>query len=264
MQNMSSLVLKLIKEDPLEIPRLLVKSILFFMSASRQEEEYYQRRAKLAHFLAKIGLYESKHLRALSLLVKSGDNVIDVGANFGVYTANLSRLCGNAGRVHAFEPMSFVFQALKASTASLSNVEYYNVGISDGKASEAVIHMPLLFNKIPEPALSTLMDIDSECKVEKIILKKVDDFKDGLPRISFIKVDIEGYEREFFDGAAALITRDRPVIQFEANKFEGFVEFADAFCARNSYKVKTFEGNSTFLEFDYRNKQEQNLYLMPA
>src|SRR5215470_15490642 len=45
-------------------------------------------------------------IKFLRRLLKPGDKVIDIGANYGVYTLSMARTVGPEGRVWAFEPAS--------------------------------------------------------------------------------------------------------------------------------------------------------------
>ena len=45
-------------------------------------------------------------------ILNSGDIAIDVGANYGLYTYNLSKAVGDNGFVYAFEPTPYTFSCL--------------------------------------------------------------------------------------------------------------------------------------------------------
>ena len=57
-------------------------------------------------------------VKFLRQLIKPGLRVIDVGANYGVYTLSMAKLVGPAGRVWAFEPASTTAGLLTASIAA--------------------------------------------------------------------------------------------------------------------------------------------------
>src|SRR5580698_10220999 len=53
--------------------------------------------------------------------VRVGDWVVDIGANVGHYTLELSSLVGRTGRVFAFEPIPETFELLAAHAARCEN-----------------------------------------------------------------------------------------------------------------------------------------------
>lgn len=58
----------------------------------------------IAKKLALYGEYEKQEIELLSSLVKPGDQVLDIGANIGLYSLYLSRAVGPEGKVVAVEP----------------------------------------------------------------------------------------------------------------------------------------------------------------
>ena len=57
---------------------------------------------------------EIKFVRAI---LQPGDHVIDIGANYGVYTLSMAHKVGGSGTVYAFEPSSKTLEFLHASVA---------------------------------------------------------------------------------------------------------------------------------------------------
>jgi hypothetical protein len=51
-------------------------------------------------------------LSLLDRFIPSGGGIVDVGANFGIYSLVASRLVGDTGHVHAFEPAQAAFDQL--------------------------------------------------------------------------------------------------------------------------------------------------------
>src|SRR5271169_5459592 len=64
-----------------------------------------------------LGAFERSTVVTLEKLVKSGDVVMDIGANIGAHTLGLARSVGPSGRVFAFEPTDFAFEKLKRNLA---------------------------------------------------------------------------------------------------------------------------------------------------
>jgi hypothetical protein len=91
-------------------------------------------------------------IAVLPHFVRSGDTVLDVGGNHGLYTYHLSRLVGPSGRVHTFEPVPPNLGILQYTVSSLGlkNVTVHPEGCGDepGSATFCV----LLDHGIPELA----------------------------------------------------------------------------------------------------------------
>src|SRR5439155_13217911 len=100
------------------------------------------RRRHYYRVLAK-GKVDEPELALLGLFVKPGACVVDVGANFGLYTKALAELVGPSGRVYSIEPVPETFDILTANVArlGLSNVVpmRYAVSDSDGERVRLVV-----------------------------------------------------------------------------------------------------------------------------
>ena len=77
-----------------------------------------------------LGAEEAQLLRNL---VGEGMQVVDIGANIGLYTLLLSRLAGKTGRVFAFEPEPNLFLTLRdnCETNAALNVTPYQCAAGD-------------------------------------------------------------------------------------------------------------------------------------
>ena len=58
----------------------------------------------IAKKLALYGNFEEQEIKVLCSFCKPGDCVVDIGANIGIFSLNLSRAVGSDGRVIAVEP----------------------------------------------------------------------------------------------------------------------------------------------------------------
>ena len=57
-----------------------------------------------------LGAYEAAQTSWARSLLRPGDTVVDVGANFGYYTALAASIVGSRGRVYAFEPSPVAYK----------------------------------------------------------------------------------------------------------------------------------------------------------
>ena len=147
-----------------------------------------------------VGASESAFFSNLPL-VEGG--IVDVGANLGIVTVLLSRRF--AGRpVHSIEPNPFTIDALRANVElnGCANVVVHQLAIAghDGEVS---------FEAHPtNRATTSIASAPGEDRV-KVPCMKVDTFAkaNGMDRIAFLKVDVEGYETVVFEGAREMLGR---------------------------------------------------------
>lgn len=182
------------------------------------QEAIDQRYYSLLLRLGRIDLSGEAEIELLHHLVRSGDTVLDIGANLGVYTLRLSELVGPTGQVHSFEPVPRTFRLLDHNirrSASYHNVRLYQAAVSD-TTGRAVIHVPLegtlenyyYAGLAQDPAVPT-----RAIPVETVAL-------DGwlnpeIGNVAFMKIDTEGAELHVLRGSDLLLREFRPSIQCE-------------------------------------------------
>jgi FkbM family methyltransferase len=204
------------KRSFVELGRSILKRALF-RACSSDVRRYFALRARVSRLLATLNAYERENVLFMESIVRPGSQAIDVGANFGVYTRRMSRALGPTGHVWAFEPLSLVYEALVDNCRGLPNVTCLRKAV--GSVTETrTIHIPMLYG-IPEPALATVENIDPSVvsTAEEIEIAALDDFEERFADVSFVKVDTEGHELAFFEGARKVLGKFRPVVQFECH-----------------------------------------------
>lgn len=150
----------------------------------------------------------------LDQYVRSGDWVLDVGANVGHYTLRLSNLVGPHGRVIAFEPVPDTFELLAANIAKLGarNVTLINAAASDS-TGVAGMTMPKFETGLDNYYMAQLVTEGGEFSVLCICV-------DALKlqnRVSLVKIDAEGHELSVIRGMRELLKRHHPVLVVEDN-----------------------------------------------
>lgn len=175
-----------------------------------------------SHFLSPylFGDYEPESGRVLQRLLSPGDVVLDVGANIGWYAALFGKAVGARGRVVAFEPLPHFAEAARGTIALNEldgTVEIRETGIG-AVMGELIIHT---FHGLPggHASASDLGRIDAEPHRCPVSTLDGEVERHGLEEIALLKVDVEGFEREVFEGASALLARgDAPAVHFEVNQ----------------------------------------------
>lgn len=152
-----------------------------------------------------------KELHLLDSLVEPGRTTIDIGANKGVYSYALSKL---SREVLAFEPNPKMFQILDRSVPA--NVRTFEVALSNDDGTAELI-LPVQrsgrFSNQGATLQSKKLDGDKEFSVWPVAQKKLDSF--DCRDVSFIKIDVEGFELEVLEGAQETLAREKPVMLIE-------------------------------------------------
>jgi len=139
---------------------------------------------------------------------------VDVGANFGCWTLPLSR---HAHSVLAIEPQAGCVQLLKRSLAAnnIRNVRLYMAaaGSLPGTCFVQELDFDLSTNF---GGVSLLQDCvgQPDAQHAAVPVVRLDDLLRGEV-VSFIKIDVEGYERKVLRGAHDTIMRCKPILFIE-------------------------------------------------
>jgi FkbM family methyltransferase len=167
-------------------------------------------------------------LQHLFAVVTAGDTAIDVGANSGLYTYSLAQ---RFQRVLAFEINADLTSELAAHNPG--NIDIVHQGLSD-RAGVATLYIPILKGR-PLTGWASLRPgncPDTEIHLEKSVnIERLDDRTD-LQSVSFIKIDVEGHEREVLQGAYETIKTHRPQLLIEV-KSENLAWVSQFFAALN-------------------------------
>jgi FkbM family methyltransferase len=174
-------------------------------------------RIKKDHYfrlLRRQGPDEEKDFTVIARLVRPGDHVIDIGANYGVYMKFLAGLVGGEGKVYSVEPVPDTHEILSANVRRLQlpNVEILNCAFSD-KAGEAVMEIPKLQSGGENYYMAAIVDgrRDASLRIVSIRTETLDGrFLDHPREIAFIKCDVEGHELSCLNGALGAMRKWLP------------------------------------------------------
>lgn len=164
------------------------------------------------------GEYEEALVRLYSRLIEPGDTVVDVGASIGFHTVMLARCVGKAGAVHAFEPLP-QFARIAEDTIGLNGMHRVARLNAEGLSSRPGAITVYTFSGLPmgHASMTTLDRLDAQPNASRATT--LDEYANHvqLRRVDFVKVDVEGYEREVFLGGTRVLAHHQPVIAFEMN-----------------------------------------------
>jgi FkbM family methyltransferase len=167
-----------------------------------------------------LGGFEVRTLRKYTQLIKNSDVVLDIGANVGAHTLPLAHLVGPDGKVIAFEPTAYAFTKQKTNISLNPRIESrINAYQMMLMANDNDPLPDLVYSSWP---LETASDLHNEhygrlMTTEGALKGTLDRFisKLGIEEINFIKLDVDGHEREVLLGAKVIIEKTKPAIMLE-------------------------------------------------
>lgn len=148
------------------------------------------------------GTYEPVETGWVRQHLEPGSVFVDVGANFGWFTSLALSLVGAGGRVIAFEPSHVAFDTLTRNLGGFRNALLVNAAVGR-EPGELTVYLPV------DPALHSPSAFVSpgDFKPYKVPMVSLDAFEPlvALPKIDFVKIDVEGSEPDVLEGMTGLI-----------------------------------------------------------
>lgn len=134
---------------------------------------------------------EREGLRLSTQHLRPGDTFVDVGANFGLFSAVAAQKVGPRGRVVAVEPLPELVERLRFN---MRINEFENVAIYATAVGERTGEVVLYVSENSRAESSLVMSAGKTALTVPMmpLLEIVEDA--GLSRIDAMKVDVEGYE----------------------------------------------------------------------
>jgi FkbM family methyltransferase len=152
------------------------------------------------------GIYEPEQTAWARECLSMGDRFVDLGANFGWYTALASAAVGPSGDIFAFEPSPVAANVIANTIAEnhLKNVTLVRAAVGDSVGQTQIympgndgFHSPSTF--FSDPKFVSL-------QVPLVALDRYEPLADGH-EIKLIKIDVEGSEPNALRGMHLLVKR---------------------------------------------------------
>lgn len=179
-----------------------------------------QRFAKLLHFLkTRYRVEKRAEVAELAHVIEPQAIIFDIGAHFGQYAKAFAELNGGTTQVYCFEPVGYTRDILNKVVKPYRNIRVFSNGFSN-TPGEAAINIPVKKSGKIGPGLAHLgAETSRDFVQENITLDTVDNFVDAhaLPRLDFIKMDIEGPELMVLQGALQTLQKHRPAVFCEVS-----------------------------------------------
>jgi len=166
-------------------------------------------------------LNENFELKLYKKCLRPGMNVIDIGANFGLYSIEASKLISPNGRVFSFEPEPSTYKALENKIKQLG---INNVSLSSKALSNKKGHQKLYFDELNVGGHSFSEKNPYRSRsYHKVETTTLDDVFHNI-KIDLIKIDTQGAEGLVITGGLELLKKNKPTIflAFWPNGTSGF------------------------------------------
>ena len=207
-----------------------------------------------AHLITPYVLYEQQdwfedEIGFLRRVLMPGQQAIDVGANYGVYTLSIAKAVGPSGAVWAFEPASSTAAYLEQSIGANN---FTQVVLERSAISRACGTAQLTINDNSE--LNALVrDEGSGNASETVELVTLDDClqRFGWKQIDFLKIDAEGEEANIIEGGRRFFAELSPLILYEVKAGEDVhLELVGKFAALGFDSYRLVPGLDLLVPFD--------------
>ena len=159
---------------------------------------------------------ETEYVYHLPQLVRAGDTCIDIGANLGYYARTISRLAGPAGRVYAVEPVAPIRKVLSRNLRRCGSTEILPFALGAAAGPIRMGNDSARENGYFGTGRNFVNEGGGRSDVEFTAeMRRGSELFARLPRLDFIKCDIEGYEAVVMEEMRPLLERFRPTVLIE-------------------------------------------------
>lgn len=167
--------------------------------------------------------YDICNFSALEKLVNKGDVCLDIGANIGVYSVILSQLSGDSANIHSFEPVSHIRNRLMMN-ARLNGFSDIHINDFALGAAPETIEMNQIKEGVFRGGTSSFLKnenwqslSDSDFETVPVAVNTLDFYVSDamLKKVSFLKIDVEGFEWNVLQGAKNTLQTFKPHILME-------------------------------------------------
>jgi FkbM family methyltransferase len=161
------------------------------------------RNEDVGRFIYYLGQYDSDDIEYLTRVLRPDDICFDVGANLGYYTVLMAKAVPQ-GKVYAFEPDPFCHTLLQLNVRinRLENVVVNGLALGERPGTSS-------FFRCTDSAFNSFKDTARKpvSSVIEVPVTTLDEFvvANDLPRVDFVKVDVEGAEGLVLAGAKRLL-----------------------------------------------------------
>lgn len=207
--------------------------------------------SKIYITLISMGVSKDKYaeLYFTQQIVKSGDSVLDIGANLSYYSYFLAKKIGPSGHLFAVEPIPLFAEIWKRHMKIYPKDSYtlFNCALGNEEKKEVNMSIPIVDGVVRHG----LTKIDGQGEdnwgreMEFKVPMHIGDslFADQkITKLNYLKCDVEGYEQYVIPSLEKTISTFQPLIQIELNGKENRQNVSD-FLVKFKYDIYILKEN---------------------
>ena len=190
-----------------------------------------------------LGGLEKGLINYIKTEIKNFDYFLDIGSNSG--TISLPFINENNLKIICFEPLDYNFQKLKKNyeiNNALKNHIFHKLALSDKQEDGYIYFGDVEFENPGGATLDKTRNLINTQR-EKIKIERLDDLYHFKDQKIFIKIDVEGFEKQVIEGAVNNLKNNKILMYLETqnqellNYMEGLnFKILYPFFRENSYK----------------------------
>jgi FkbM family methyltransferase len=183
--------------------------------------------------------YRDQNYRSIVDVIMNANVLVDIGANIGdtaLYYASINPM----SKVFAFEPHPLVFKKSVENVAlnNFSNIQLMNIGLGENCGTFKLYEV-----NENNAAMNRILAEEKNLPYQEIKVETLDHVavENGIGKVDFIKLDVEGFEHAVLLGGKNIISQSKPVL---------FIELDDSNLNENNSSAK--ELIRTLYSFGYQ------------
>ncbi|UCC67398.1 MAG: FkbM family methyltransferase [Armatimonadota bacterium] len=164
-------------------------------------------------------------IASLRTFILEGDTVIDIGAHTGDTTVPMAVVAGRSGCAFAIEPNPYVFQVLAANAKlnpTLTNIVPLNFAATETDGSFTFHYSDASYcnggylSHTRRGMQGHRYPLEVEGRNLEAFLRR--EHAERLGRLSYVKIDAEGYDKDIIESLMGVLQQYRPVLVTEVFK----------------------------------------------
>jgi FkbM family methyltransferase len=247
-----------------EIFKLLLFKTLSFENYLFALSKFYFLSYELG-LLKKRPLYKYHYF--LKSIIKENDVIIDIGANLGYFALLFSKWSGSDGTVYAVEPVEKVRKVLERNARNYKNIKILPYALGESNKDIEIVNASRQYKGFIASGSNFVMDESKEINDENIdrfnaVMRRGSELFSGLPKIDFIKCDVEGYETHIIPEMEALLKKHEPLMLIETRRENRI--YLQKYLAGIGYKGFVLEMDGKLhLSESVKEKEEDDILFIP-